>query len=126
MVDGNDAIEMYEESVKAVRKARSGGGPTLIECKTYRWRGHHEGDPDQGGRYRTKEEIAEWKKKDPIRNLSGKMIGEGVASETQLADIEKEILGEIEGAVKFANESPFPSVGELYEDVYVEEKGAAR
>lgn len=119
IVDGNKVIEVYEATMKAVRRARAGEGPTLIECKTYRWRGHHEGDPNQGGRYRTKKEIEAWKKKDPIKWLADKMVADKAVTKKKLAALEKEILGEIDQAVAYANESAFPALEELYEDVYV-------
>ncbi len=119
VVDGNDVVEVYEAAVKAVRRGRACEGPTLIECKTYRWRGHHEGDPNQGARYRSKEEIEEWKKKDPIDRLAKKMVTDKVITKKRLAALEKEILEEIDQAVAYADESAFPTVEELYEDVYV-------
>ncbi|MBW1979328.1 MAG: thiamine pyrophosphate-dependent dehydrogenase E1 component subunit alpha [Deltaproteobacteria bacterium] len=120
VVDGNDVIQVHEAVTKAVRRARAGEGPTLIECKTYRWRGHHEGDPNQGSRYRTKQEIEEWKKKDPVKRLAEKLLADKVVTKKKLEELEANILKEIEGAVAFANESKFPSQEELYEDVYVE------
>ena len=123
VVDGNDVIKVYEETSKAVRRARTGEGPTLLECKTYRWRGHHEGDPNQGGRYRTKEEIEEWKKKDPIKRLADSLISSKQATKKKLADIEKGVEKEIDEAVEFANESDYPALEELYDDVFVQEGG---
>ena len=121
IVDGNDVLKVYEEMSKAVKRARAGEGPTLMECKTYRWRGHHEGDPNQGARYRKKEDIEAWKKKDPIGRLAKKLLADKVVTKKKLADIEKEILEEIDQAVAFARESEFPALEELYKDVYVEE-----
>jgi len=120
VVDGNDVFKVYEAASKAVRRARAKEGPTLIECKTYRWRGHHEGDPNQGRRYRTQEEIDQWKAKDPIERLANKLMEDKVAGAAKLAAIQKEILQEIDDAVAFANSSDFPAIEELYEDVYVE------
>jgi pyruvate dehydrogenase E1 component alpha subunit len=119
VVDGNHVMEVYNAASKAVRRARAGEGPTLIECKTYRWRGHHEGDPNQGARYRTKEEINMWKEKCPIERLAKQLIQDNVATKKKLSAIEKEVLEEIESAVAFANESEFPTLQEMYEDVYV-------
>ena len=118
-VDGNDVLEVYEASLKAVKRGWAGEGPTLIECKTYRWRGHHEGDPNQGRRYRTPEEIEGWKKKDPIERLAAKLIADRVLTRKKMDTLEKEILEEIDEAVAFANESEFPALEDLYEDVYV-------
>ena len=119
IIDGNDVAAVYEAVSKAVRRARAGEGPTLIECKTYRWRGHHEGDPNQGGRYRTKKDIEAWKKKDPLKRLADKLIADKIATKKKLAEIEQKTLKEIDEAVTFANESEFPALEELYDDVYV-------
>lgn len=118
VVDGNDVLEVYRVAEKAVKQARSGGGPTLIECKTYRWRGHHEGDPNQGARYRTKEEIETWKKKCPLRRLSERLLHDKMVTQEELTAMEKSMSQEIDSAVKFAMESEFPAVNELYDDVY--------
>lgn len=123
VVDGNDVLEVYEAALKAVGRARAKEGPTLIECKTYRWRGHHEGDPNQGSRYRTKEEIEGWKKKDPIERLGEKLIADKLSTKKKLSTVEKEIIEEIDRAVAFANKSEFPTLEELYVDVYIEEGG---
>jgi pyruvate dehydrogenase E1 component alpha subunit len=118
-VDGNDALDVYHAAAKAVKRARAGEGPTLIECKTYRWRGHHEGDPNQGERYRTKDEIQEWKDRCPIVRFTQKLIDDKVATKKKLSSIEKEVAAEIDAAVAFARESEFPAVEEMYEDVFV-------
>lgn len=123
-VDGNDVLEVYEAASKAIGRARAKEGPTLIECKTYRWRGHHEGDPNQGGRYRTKADIAAWKKRDPVERLSKGLLADKTLTRKKMASIEKQILQEIDEAVAFANESDFPAPEELYEDVYVQEREA--
>ena len=117
VVDGNDVIEVYQAVSKAVLRARAGEGPTLVECKTYRWRGHHEGDPNQGRRYRTTEEIEEWKRKDPIPRLADKLLEQKVLTKKKIASIEAKATEEIDQAVAYANESEFPAVEEMYEDV---------
>jgi pyruvate dehydrogenase E1 component alpha subunit len=114
-VDGNDVIAVYEAVHEAVERARRGEGPTLIECKTYRHRGHFEGDPMV---YRTKEEVEEWKKKDPIRRFKEKLIEMGMLTEKEAEEIDREIEREIDNAVKFAEESPLPDPAETLEDVY--------
>ena len=121
VVDGNDVLSVCEVASKAIRRARAKEGPTLIECKTYRWRGHHEGDPNQGGRYRTKSEIEEWKKQDAIERLAKRLISEKTATKSKLSKLEKHILEEIDEAVSFAGESEFPSIEDLNQDVYVQE-----
>jgi acetoin:2,6-dichlorophenolindophenol oxidoreductase subunit alpha len=118
-IDGNDINAVYEACSEATKKARDGKGPTLIECKTYRWRGHHEGDPNQGSRYRTKEEIETWKKKDPIERMAKELISGKVATKKKLDEIHANISKELDEAVAFAYESAFPEIDELYRDVYV-------
>jgi TPP-dependent pyruvate/acetoin dehydrogenase alpha subunit len=117
VVDGNDVLDVYQAAGKAVKRARAGEGPTLIECKTYRWRGHHEGDPNQGARYRTKDEIDEWKKKCPVERFAKKLIDEQITKK-KLAEIEKQVIAEIDAAVAFARESAFPAVAEMHDDVF--------
>jgi pyruvate dehydrogenase E1 component alpha subunit len=120
-VDGNDVLAVYEAVGKAIQRARTGEGPTLVECKTYRWRGHHEGDPNQGRRYRTIEEVREWIEKCPIKRFEEKLVGEKVLNEIKIKNIREKIGNEIEDAVEFANQSPFPDAQDIYEDVYVRE-----
>ena len=117
-IDGNDVLAVYETSCKAIQRARAGEGPTLVECKTYRWRGHHEGDPNQGKRYRTMEEVKEWMEKCPIRRFEEKLVSEKVLTKMKAKKIWEEVEKEIEEAVAFANESSFPSPQDMYEDVY--------
>lgn len=119
IVDGNDVLEVYKATLKAVNRARAGEGPTLIECKTYRWRGHHEGDPNQGQRYRTKDEINAWKEKCPIKRLMKKLIKDDAKVEKKLKLIDQQINQEIDDAIEYSNSSPFPSIEEMYEDIYV-------
>lgn len=124
VIDGNDVLATHEAADKAVARARAGEGPTLIECKTYRWRGHHEGDPNQGERYRTKEEISEWMEKCPIQRFSRKLLKEKVTTRKALEAIDLEINAAIDAAVEFAAQSDFPDPDEMYEDVYVREVNA--
>jgi pyruvate dehydrogenase E1 component alpha subunit len=118
VVDGNDVLDVHQAAFKAVKRARASEGPTLIECKTYRWRGHHEGDPNQGGRYRSKDEINEWKEKCPIERFAKKLVREKVATKKKLQNIETAISAEIDQAVVFAQESSFPAADEMFEDVF--------
>ncbi|KUK14416.1 MAG: acetoin:2,6-dichlorophenolindophenol oxidoreductase subunit alpha [bacterium] len=115
VVDGNDVIAVYEAVKEAVSRARAGGGPTLIEAKTARWRGHFEGDPQI---YRTQEEIEEWRKKCPIKRFEEKLLKMGVLDEAKIREIEEMIAKEVEEAVRFAEESPYPEPEEALEDVY--------
>jgi len=114
-VDGNDALAVYEAVLEAVTRARNGEGPTLVECKTCRWHGHYVGDPQT---YRTKEEIDKCMKGDPIKRLREKLIEIRVLTEKEADKIHQEINEEIEKAVKFAEESPFPNAQEALTGVY--------
>jgi len=114
-VDGMDVTAVYEAAGEAVTRARNGQGPTLIEAKTYRYRGHFEGD---SGTYRPKEEIERWMQRDPINNYREKLIEMKVLTEKQAEDIDKEALAEMDEAMKFAHESPFPEPEEALENVY--------
>ena len=114
-VDGNEIMVVYEAVQEAVKRARSGGGPSLIECKTYRLCGDFEGDFRD---YRPKEELEAWKKRDPIYGFRKRLIETGVLTEAESESIDNEIKKEIEDAVKFAMESPEPRPEEALEDVY--------
>ncbi|MEM2147321.1 MAG: pyruvate dehydrogenase (acetyl-transferring) E1 component subunit alpha [Candidatus Bathyarchaeia archaeon] len=115
-VDGNDVLAVYEATFAAVERARKGGGPTLIECKTYRHRGHSRVDP---AKYRPKEEVAAWLARDPVKRLKEKLLQSNVVAENMLEQIEKMVSAEIEEALKYALESPYPAPEEALEDVYV-------
>ena len=115
VVDGNDVLAVYEAAEKAVERARKGDGPTLVECKTYRQKGHSRVDP---ARYRRKEEVAEWLAKDPVKRLREKLLDENVLSEREIRQVENDVSAEVEEAVKFAVESPLPAPEEALEDVY--------
>lgn len=117
VVDGQDVLAVYEAVSTAVKRARDGKGPTLIEAKTYRFHGHHIGDPET---YRTKEEVEEWmEKRDPIKLFKEKLIKEFKVKNTEIDPIEAKILKEIEAAVTFASGSPTPDPASLTRDVYV-------
>ena len=115
-VDGNDVTAVNEAAKELVTRAREGGGPALLECKTYRWHEHFESTtfPDM----RPKEELESWKNKCPVARTSKQLLDEGILSEQELEDINSEILEKIEEAVKFAEESPFPDPEDALEDVY--------
>lgn len=115
-VDGNDVISVYNSVHRAVKRAREGMGPTLIECLTYRLRGHSEKDE---GSYRMKDEFEEWKKKDPIPRFREKLVEMSVLDENEANNIEEECIKEVEEALRFAEGCQHPKPGELYEDVYV-------
>ena len=118
VVDGNDVMAVYEAAEAAVNRARAGQGPTLIECKTYRWRGHTErpGQEDP----RPQDEIETWRQRDPINRFAANLMDQGVLTEEAWQKMDAEILAAIEDAVKFAEESPFPDPGAAVEDVFAE------
>jgi len=114
-VDGMDVLEVYGATMEAVARAREGDGPSLIEAVTYRFRGHSMSDP---GEYRSKREERIWQERDPIKNLRRRLLGERHVAESRLSEIEAEVAQEIDEAVKFADESPEPSVDELGKGIY--------
>ena len=115
-VDGNDAVDVFQAAREAVERARKGEGPTLLECQTYRHKGHSRFDP---ATYRPQEEVAEWMKRDPIVRLRKKLTEEQVLSEEEAAEIDKRIIDEVEAAAEFALGSSYPELGEALEDVFV-------
>jgi TPP-dependent pyruvate/acetoin dehydrogenase alpha subunit len=120
IVDGNDALAVYETVQGAIQRARSGQGPTFIESKTYRMQGHTAMDRFHLGGYRPKEEVEEWEKKDPVIRLRTRLLETKAASEADLREIETRAKEEIEAAEKFAKESPYPTKEELSRDTYAE------
>lgn len=115
VVDGNDVGAVYSAVKKAADRARAGKGPTLIECKTYRWRTHFEGEPDT---YRTPDEVKAWKDRCPVTCYADKLKAEGILTDEDLARIAQEVEDEMNAAIKFAEESPLPDVSEALKDVY--------
>jgi pyruvate dehydrogenase E1 component alpha subunit len=120
VVDGNDVLAVYEAAHEAVMRARQGKGPTLIECKTYRHKGHSRFDP---ATYRPKKEVEEWLKKDPIPRFKKRLLEKGFLTEKEAIQIEEEVAKAVEDAVKFAVESPYPAPEEALEDVYAQKRG---
>ena len=116
LVNGMDVLEVHHATERAVQRARKGGHPTLLEVRTYRYMGHSMSDPLHGV-YRTKDEVEEQKKKDPISQLAMKLKEEGVIDQAGLDAIDAEVRGIAEEAVKFADESPDPDPAELYTHV---------
>lgn len=113
-IDGNDAVNIYLETLKAREYVRE-NGPMLLVCDTYRHLGHSKSDACV---YRTKEELAQWKLKDPIKRLGKYMVENKVATEQELVQMDQKATDEIEAAVTFAKESPYPSLDTILEDVY--------
>jgi len=117
IVDGNDALAVYGAALRARNLAVGGGGPTLIECKTYRCRGHGESDHQH---YQPKDEIAAWQAKCPIPRLRDEALSQGLLTAQELQEMETEINRVVEDAVRFAEESPYPGLAEALEDVLVQ------
>jgi len=113
--DGNDLLEVQAAVEAAVKRAREGGGPSLIVNDTYRWRGHSKSDRN---RYRTKDEIEEWKKKDPILKFQKYCISEKILTKKEAEDIKEQGYADIESARVFAENSPDPAIETLEEGVY--------
>jgi len=117
-VDGMDVLAVHEAASSAIEQARSGGGPTLLECETYRFIGHSRSDT-RG--YRTREEEEEWKKRDAIPGLAGKLRQAGYATDDDLQQISDEVDAELERALEFAKSSPSPAPEDCLRNVFAEE-----
>ncbi|HVB32784.1 MAG TPA: thiamine pyrophosphate-dependent dehydrogenase E1 component subunit alpha [Patescibacteria group bacterium] len=114
-VDGNDILAVYGAASEAIARARQGQGPTLVECKTYRWYGHSEIDP---AKYRLKEEVDEWKKKDPIPRFEKYLAERKLLGDQRKKQVRDEITREIDEAVEFAENSPYPAPEEALEHIW--------
>ena len=117
-VDGMDPVAVHTAMDEAVERARKGDGPTFLEMRTYRYKGHSMSDPQK---YRTKEEVESYKAKDPIEITREAILKEGYADEQWFDDMDVKIKGIVDESVKFSEESPWPEPSELYTDVYVED-----
>jgi pyruvate dehydrogenase E1 component alpha subunit len=116
--DGNDVLEVYRLAEQAIRKAREGSGPTFLEFKTYRWREHVGPYYDFNLGYRSESEFLEWKQRCPIERLKARLLADGVLCNQEIEDMVSELGAEIEDAVSFAKESPFPEEQLLLEHIY--------
>ena len=123
IVDGMDVIAVHEAAVEAVERARTGGGPSLIEAKTYRFYNHH-GVQNLGLKYRSDDEVAMWKQRDPIFTLEDRMIENKAATRDQFDSIWAELRAGIEAAIAFADESPYPTPDQIMVGVYTSMSGA--
>ncbi|GAC1440472.1 MAG: pyruvate dehydrogenase (acetyl-transferring) E1 component subunit alpha [Sediminibacterium sp.] len=117
-VDGMTPETVHESVARAVKRAREGDGPTLLELKTYRYKGHSISDPQK---YRSKEEVDEYKDQDPINKVKKTILDNKFASEQELAAIDARINNVVEESVKFAEESPWPDDSEVLKDVYIDQ-----
>lgn len=118
IVDGNDVLAVYQTAKEAVKLAREQHGPTLIEYKTYRLAGHHHGDPNRGIKYRSKEEMDEWDKKDPIPRFEKELVQTNILTEPEIEQMKKDTDEEIENAVAYARGSAFPELEEALTEVF--------
>ncbi|MDA2966125.1 MAG: thiamine pyrophosphate-dependent dehydrogenase E1 component subunit alpha [Actinomycetota bacterium] len=123
IVDGMDVIAVHEAAVEAVERARQGGGPSMIEAKTYRFYNHH-GVQNLGLKYRSDEEVAVWKLRDPIFTFEDRMIENGVATRANFDDIWAELRADIDNAIQFAEDSPYPTPDQITVNVYTSMTGA--
>ena len=116
-VDAMDVEIVHEAVGRAAARARRGDGPTFLEFKTYRFRGHSMSDPQK---YRTKEEVAEWKQRDPVELIKDRILSQKIATEEELNAIDAKIKVQVEESVQFAEDSPWPKPEEAFEDIYVQ------
>lgn len=117
IVDGMDAVAVAEAAGEAITRARNGDGPTLLECKTYRFY-DHVGIRGMGVVYRTDEEVLEWRKRDPITLFEARLDDAGILSPAEARQVRESALAEVQQAIEFAKTSPFPSESDLLADVY--------
>jgi len=117
-LDGNNVVEVYNVALEAIGNARSGGGPSLIEARTYRWKGHVGPEVDYEKGARSKEELLYWMEQCPVKNFDKALRQSGLVTEDELDTIPQAILTTLEEAVSFAKESPYPEPAELYKDLY--------
>ncbi|MGE5518439.1 MAG: pyruvate dehydrogenase (acetyl-transferring) E1 component subunit alpha [Candidatus Dadabacteria bacterium] len=118
VIDGMSAEAVHEGVSRAVKRAREKGGPTLLEIKTYRYKGHSISDPQK---YRTKEEVEEYKHRDPINALLKKMEDNKIVTEDEIRQINERVEAAVAESVKFAEESPWPNDDEVYKDIYIDQ-----
>ncbi len=117
-IDGMACEPVYDAIAKAAERARKGEGPTLLEMRTYRYKGHSMSDP---AKYRTKEELEEYKSLDPIDNVLQTIKKKKYATDSDLSEIQDRVKQKVQESIDFAEESDYPDVSELYDDVYVQE-----
>jgi TPP-dependent pyruvate/acetoin dehydrogenase alpha subunit len=114
--DGMDVLDVHSAATEALRRAREERQPQLLESVTYRFRGHSMADPEE---YRSKEEVEEWRRRDPIASFRRRLADEGVVSEDEAEELDREAVAAVDESVQFADDSPFPELDSLYDDLYV-------
>jgi pyruvate dehydrogenase E1 component alpha subunit len=110
-----DLFGVHAAACDLVERARNGDGPSYLVCSTYRYHGHHAGDPLN---YREKEEVERWREHDPIERVKAAAVDRGVLTPAEISELEQRVAAEIEAAVEFAKNSPDPSVDQLMTDIY--------
>ena len=116
-VDGMDAVAVFEATTGALDRARQGGGPSFIECKTYRYYNHH-GVQTLGMKYRSDDEVKEWRDRDPVPRHEDLMVSVGAMTPDGIESVRAEVAAEVEAAIEFAEQSPMPDPADLLVDVY--------
>jgi hypothetical protein len=114
--DGMDVVDTHAVTQEALRRAREDRQPMLVEAITYRFRGHSMADPEE---YRTKEQVEEWRKRDPVTTFARRLVDEGLLSEDDVEELDQQAVQTVDGAVAFADRSPHPDPESLYDDIYV-------
>jgi pyruvate dehydrogenase E1 component alpha subunit len=114
--DGMDVLDVHACVTAALEKARSDRAPQLVEAVTYRYRGHSMADPEE---YRTKQEVEDWRGRDPMESFPRRLVEEGALTEDDVKKLDEEAVATVDDAQRFAEESPFPDLASLYDDVYV-------
>ncbi len=118
VVDGMDVCAVYEAAETAVQQARKGEGPTLLECKTYRWQGHHVGDPAVYRKRKSETEKEDWMERCPLKQLKTLLTNQKVSTKKEIKEIEDIIEKQVQKAVVFAKECPYPDASEAFEDLF--------
>jgi len=114
--DGMDVLDVHAATTEVLRKAREDRQPQLLEAVTYRFRGHSMADPEE---YRTKDEVEEWRRRDPIASFSKRLVEEGVFEDKDIEEMDAQAMATVDESVQFADNSPFPDLDSLYDDLYV-------
>jgi pyruvate dehydrogenase E1 component alpha subunit len=114
--DGMDVVDTFEVTTEALRRAREDRQPVLVEAITYRFRGHSMADPEE---YRTKEQVEEWRERDPLQTFAKRLVDEEVLTEDDIKEIDEQAVAAIDEAVAFADQSAHPEPESLYDNIYV-------
>ncbi|HQE92297.1 MAG TPA: thiamine pyrophosphate-dependent dehydrogenase E1 component subunit alpha [Anaerolineae bacterium] len=119
-IDGNDVVTVYQTAREAVTRARQGHGPTFIECRTYRWRGHVGPNYDIDKGLRSQEELSEWQARCPIHSLEARLLNQGILTDTEVTRLRQAVMDEVAAAIAFARQSPYPNPDTLSDYVFAQ------